>query len=212
MKALTIKGIITGLLLSFSLFSYAQEALWEQLNSQAVTLYQEGRSAEAIKVTLEVLKVAKETFGPEDPKVATALNNLGVFYFSLGKYTEAETYHKQALRLREKTLGPDHPFVAQSMNNLGELYRIQKIILKPNPSSNVHWRSEKNLMSPIIPISANPSITWLNFIRRKEILPWLNLFFTRLKDRGSGYGTKPLQVGKLLQQSCRNIFLSGEIY
>ena len=112
MKTLVIKIIFTGLLLLLSLSSFAQEALWEQLNSQAVTLYQDGQSMEAIKVTEEVLIVAKETFGPEHPKVATALNNLGVFYFSIGKHKESENFYKQALRMRETTLGPDHPFVA----------------------------------------------------------------------------------------------------
>ncbi len=65
-----------GLLFSFP--AYAQEALWKELNSKVIKFYQQDQYMEAIDAANEALKVAKKTFGPEHPKVATSLNNLAL--------------------------------------------------------------------------------------------------------------------------------------
>ncbi len=73
----------------------------------------------------EALKVAKESFGPDHPNLATSLNILAELYRAQGQYAAAEPLYQQALAIREKALGPDHPDVATSLNNLAELYRAQ---------------------------------------------------------------------------------------
>ncbi len=104
---------------------HAQETSWKQLNSRVITLYQQGRYAEAIEVAEEALKVARESFGPDHPDVATTLNNLAMLYYAQGRYAEAEPLSQRALAIREKALGPGHPDVAQSLNNLAVMYYEQ---------------------------------------------------------------------------------------
>jgi len=40
----------------------AQESRWKELNNQAVTLYEQGKYAEAIRLSLAVLRIAEETY------------------------------------------------------------------------------------------------------------------------------------------------------
>jgi len=61
--------------LLFAASTFAQEALWNELNNNARSLYQQGKYSEAAKAAEEALKVAEKTFGPSDPHVAASLNN-----------------------------------------------------------------------------------------------------------------------------------------
>ena len=111
------------LVVLFTVSTYAQDTLWNELNDQVVVLYQQGRYSEATKVAKEALKVAKNTFGSDHPNVAQSLNDLALLYKTQGQYTEAEPLYKQALAIREKVLGPDHPDVADSLENYADLLR-----------------------------------------------------------------------------------------
>ena len=117
--------IIAVLVLTFSSLVYAQEALWEKLNSKTKTLFKQKRYPDALSVAKEALKVAEDTFGPDNPKVATSLNNIAELYVIKGTYDEIEPLYKRALEINEKALGPDNPDVAISLNNLAELYYNQ---------------------------------------------------------------------------------------
>ena len=96
----------------------AQETSWNELTVEVLTLCQQGKYQDALKVAQRALQVAKETFGPNDPKVATSMNNLATVYRIQGNYIEAESLYKQALTAKELALGPNHPKVATSLNNL----------------------------------------------------------------------------------------------
>ncbi len=50
--------------------------MWEDLNKKSVELFQKGLHSEAVAAAKEALKVAEESFGSEDARVATSLNNL----------------------------------------------------------------------------------------------------------------------------------------
>ena len=146
----------------------------------AAKAYQEGRYADAEKSLQATLKAA-ETFGPQDPRLATSLNNLAVLYKTQGKYAEAEQLYKQSLEIREKALGPKHSDVAQSLNNLAEVYRaqgkyteaeplykqslaIREKALGPqrsSPGSGLHWGAP----------SPTPSHKFLAHAYR-EVRPW----------------------------------------
>jgi tetratricopeptide (TPR) repeat protein len=117
--------IIMVLELSFSLSAYSQEILWEKLNSKVHTLSKQRRYSDALSVAEEALKVAEDTFGPDNPKVAISLNNIAELYVIKGTYAEIEPLYKRALEINEKALGSDHPDVAISLNNLAELYYNQ---------------------------------------------------------------------------------------
>ncbi len=120
------KAIFTmALVLSFSSSVYAQEVLWEKLNGKAKTLFKQKRYPDALSVSEEALKVAEDTFGPDNPKVAISLNNIAEIYIINGSYDEIEPLYKRALEINEKALGEDHPDVAISLNNLAELYYNQ---------------------------------------------------------------------------------------
>ncbi|ODS29986.1 MAG: kinesin light chain KLC [Candidatus Scalindua rubra] len=66
-----LKTLLFVLALSFlSTSLYAQEKLWNELNAQANSLYQQGRYKEAVNVVKDALKVAEKTFGSNHPNVA----------------------------------------------------------------------------------------------------------------------------------------------
>lgn len=123
MKTLTKIILMILPLLLFTVPTNAQETLWNELNTRATTLYQQGQYSEAVKVTKEALEIAEKTFGPSHPSVATSLNNLALLYMEQGKYTEAEPLYKRALAIWEKALGPDHPDVAAVLENMAECYK-----------------------------------------------------------------------------------------
>jgi CHAT domain-containing protein/tetratricopeptide (TPR) repeat protein len=115
-------GVAYLLLLSFG---HAQQDLWEKLNNQVMSLYQQARYAEAIPVAQRALEVAETTFGSAHERTATSLNNLAQLYRAQGRYGEAEPLYKRALEILEKALGPQHPDVATSLDNLAVLYNAQ---------------------------------------------------------------------------------------
>ncbi len=75
-------------LLLWPAHAVAQQADWERHMRAGVAAYQQGHYAEAVKQTKAALRLA-EAFGPDDPRLATALNNLGEFYHAQGRYAQA---------------------------------------------------------------------------------------------------------------------------
>lgn len=108
--------------LALSAMALGQEALWQQLNAETLSLLKKGKYTEGVDTAKKALDVAKKTFGSDNTNTATAQHNLAELYFELGKYSEADPLLIQSLSIREKFLGPDHPDVANSLNNLGGLY------------------------------------------------------------------------------------------
>jgi CHAT domain-containing protein/tetratricopeptide (TPR) repeat protein len=90
-----------------------------------VTLFGQGKYAEATEVAKCSLALTEKKFGPEHPDVGGSLNNLAELYRAQGRYAEAEPLYKRALAIREKALGPDHPDVGDSLNNFALLYDRQ---------------------------------------------------------------------------------------
>jgi len=101
---------------------YAQDTSWDELNTQVVKLYKQGRYKEAAQVAEKALKVAKETFGANHPKVAINLNNLGSAWHALSEYQKAIELYEQALTIDRKVYGDEHPQVTIGLNNLGSAW------------------------------------------------------------------------------------------
>jgi tetratricopeptide (TPR) repeat protein len=116
--------VLSALLAATTPAARGQNTLWETHSRAGVEAYKAGRYPEAEKQFLAALEVA-ETFGPEDPRLATSLNNLAELYRAQGKLQEALPLYQRALAIWEKALGPNHPDVAQSLNNLAALYEAQ---------------------------------------------------------------------------------------
>ena len=98
---------------------------WEQVNQQAVKLYQQGKYPEALSLGQQALTLARERWGEEHENVATSLNNLAVLYKSQGRYSWAEPLYLEALDMTRRLFPDDHPHVATSLNNLAGLYDSQ---------------------------------------------------------------------------------------
>ncbi len=86
------KWLLAGLLclaLAAAAYTFVQGGRSENYNDAGYTAYQQGRYAEAEEQWKAGLKEV-ETFGPQDPRLATSLNNLALLYQAQGKYAEAE--------------------------------------------------------------------------------------------------------------------------
>lgn len=122
MKIIFAKFFVLLILLLIPTFVFGQEKLWEDLTDKAITLYQQRKHAQAIKVAREALEVAKKTFGPEHPNVAESMDNLATYLTADGNYQEAEALYLQSLALIEKNFGPKSGYLAIFLNYLADFY------------------------------------------------------------------------------------------
>ncbi len=97
----------------------------ENLNQQAIRLYQQEKYNEAISLAEQALAIRQEELEDNHPDLAESFNILAEIYKKQGRYAEAESYYQQALKIDQQIYGDDHPNVATDLNNLAELYREQ---------------------------------------------------------------------------------------
>ena len=100
---------------------------FDALNRQARELRSASKFDEAKKVGERVLALAESRFGPDDPKVASALEFLGDIA-EPNAFRHVQSLYARALAIREKALGPEHPDVAKSLSCLAYLYAGQHIL------------------------------------------------------------------------------------
>jgi tetratricopeptide (TPR) repeat protein len=92
------------------------------LKGRSEAYRQEGKTAEAAKVSAEALALAERTHGKKDVRITPYLNLHAQSLAAEGKFGEAEGLHLQALGLAVREHGENHPEVALQENNLGTLY------------------------------------------------------------------------------------------
>jgi tetratricopeptide (TPR) repeat protein len=114
----------------------AQQARWNELNAQALQLFEQGKYTEAIPVEQEALRVAEATFGEEHITVAASAYLLAVLYDKQGQYTEAEPLYKRAITIYEKASVPNQRNLAASLNNLAKMYKEQGRYSEAEPLFN----------------------------------------------------------------------------
>ena len=119
-----------------------------QLNEQGVTLFHQGRYAEAEPLYKRSLAIREKTLGPDHPDVAQSLNNLALLYQAQGRLAEAEPLFKRSLATWEKALGPEHPTVALCLNNIAALYRVQGRYAEAEPLSKRALAIRERALSP----------------------------------------------------------------
>ncbi|RKH67935.1 CHAT domain-containing tetratricopeptide repeat protein [Corallococcus aberystwythensis] len=78
-----------------------------QAFDQAVTLYEEGRYAEAVAPGERALALREAVLGGSHPDVAYCLNLLGELYRMQGDLTRSGGFHERALALREAVVNDD---------------------------------------------------------------------------------------------------------
>jgi CHAT domain-containing protein/Tfp pilus assembly protein PilF len=121
-------GYLAGafILAAFSLLpAAAQQARWYQLSEQVLQLREQGKAAEALPLAQETVRVAEQTFGPDNPHVGLSLNELGLLLTDEEKFADAETAYRRALSINEKAYGESSTQAAAVLNNIADLYRIQ---------------------------------------------------------------------------------------
>jgi tetratricopeptide (TPR) repeat protein len=89
------------------------------LQEQAETLWQEGRSDEAVALYRQAIMAREAALGPGHPAFGAGLNNLAVMLISTGRYAEAEPLARRALQIAEHALGREHVGYLSSLKNLG---------------------------------------------------------------------------------------------
>lgn len=133
-----MKNITKTLLIITSVFLfvtsvYAQEEAWKKLRAKSDALCMKGKFSKALEIAKEELKVAEETFGTNDIKVASTLNHLAEIYRVEEKYAEAEPLYKQALAIYKKASGADETEKGTILANLAWLYKAQNKYAEAEP-------------------------------------------------------------------------------
>jgi tetratricopeptide (TPR) repeat protein len=93
------------------------------LNEQVFSLWQRGRSREALPLARKALAIRLELLGEDHPQAILSVFNLAAQYQALHRYEDAKALYQQARDLFKRTLGVDHPHYATSLNNLAMLYQ-----------------------------------------------------------------------------------------
>lgn len=119
MKQLLLAVLLLQLMVGYG---SAQETSWEELNTRAIALNEQGQHSEAIKLEEKALKVAQERYGDNHAKVGLSLNKLGEFYLAQGKFTEAESFFQRSLAILLMTYTRNHPAVVSVLHNLTVLF------------------------------------------------------------------------------------------
>ena len=71
--------------LLFVTSAFAQETQWKKLTTKFEELYQQGKNSDGEKIAISSLELAKKTFVPDYPNVATSLSNLALLYRVQGR-------------------------------------------------------------------------------------------------------------------------------
>jgi tetratricopeptide (TPR) repeat protein len=95
------------------------------MNGLALSLYQQGKYAEAEAMQRQTLQLQETVFGKDHPDTLISMNNLASSLRQQGKYAEAEKFYQQTLESRDKMLGIDPLGTLATMNNLAEVLRQQ---------------------------------------------------------------------------------------
>ncbi len=90
-------------------------------NNLGNALVDAGRLGEAEPHLDAARSMARELFGPQDVRYATATANLGTLVGRLGRHSEGEALLLEALGLRQAVLGEDHSTVGATLGLLAEL-------------------------------------------------------------------------------------------
>ncbi|WP_434777960.1 tetratricopeptide repeat protein [Neisseria sp. Ec49-e6-T10] len=96
----------------------------ECLREQIVQLH--GNYTKILPLTMQMVSVAKNSFGVQSIEHAVALNDLGGVYRHLGQYFEAQNVFQKALDILESIVGINNPNYATTLNNMAGLLRLMK--------------------------------------------------------------------------------------
>jgi eukaryotic-like serine/threonine-protein kinase len=92
-------------------------------NWQAISLREQGKYSESLKLSSELFQLMKAKLGPDDLDTLSAMNNLACCYFHLDRHQMAIELDEENLRISKGKLGADDPETLAIMHNLALTYR-----------------------------------------------------------------------------------------
>lgn len=87
--------------------------------------WEQGRSFEAERLEIEVLRLRKEALGIKHPDTIRVIANLASTWRQQGRFDEAEQLDNEVLKLQKEVLGVKHPDTITAMANLASIWRQQ---------------------------------------------------------------------------------------
>ena len=100
------------------------ESRLTELDNQIALLDQRGQEKEALELTLEYPKVAKESKAENHVRYAESLAKAGKLYEKHHYYMQAEPTYRKAWSICQNELGPDADATVQQLNNLANVYQV----------------------------------------------------------------------------------------
>jgi tetratricopeptide (TPR) repeat protein len=110
------------------------------MNNLAQLLQDTNRHKEAEPLLRRALVINEASYGPEHPRVATALTNLATLLQDTNRLPEAELRMRRALDIDETNYSPEHPAVATDLNNLAHLLQTTNRLAEAEPLMRRHLK------------------------------------------------------------------------
>jgi tetratricopeptide (TPR) repeat protein len=109
--------------------------LWlgDNLWNQALSLYRQGRLAEAQSKVGEALQIYRKSYGMHYDNYPTALIIQGLILNKAGKLEEGEGVLREAVKLRAESLSPGHFWIAIADSALSECLTTQRRFAESEP-------------------------------------------------------------------------------
>lgn len=123
----------------FSAPSYAQAAVWVQVNSAGKSLYENSDLDGAEQKWLEALKLARQ-IAPHDPRVAETMSELAELYSRTQRLEQAAAMWKGAIRIKQLVYGDNSPELEKDLDNFAKTSRL---IGEDDLAQYADYRAEK---------------------------------------------------------------------
>ena len=121
---------------------------WEQLNTRAVTAYQQGWHSEAASLGEDTLVLAEEIFGRDHLNTSESLKNLAFICFAQAKDADAALL-EQTLKTRDgKALPSESPEESESLHSLVLLNFAKSKYSRAESLLNRALKIKKNALGP----------------------------------------------------------------
>ena len=109
----------------------------KELNKKIDRHYKSGDYSQAAALGEVALKITKDLYDADHPRVITALNNLALFYKLTERLDKAEQMYREAISLNEMSGGADHSETSTVIGNLAMVCLDQKKYGEPHSIHNM---------------------------------------------------------------------------
>ena len=99
--------------------SQAQETLWKELNSKAISYMNQAEYTKAKALLKQALRMAKEEFGHNHPNTAIVMESIAIYYRKTGDEEKARLWEERVKKIHTKP-GVERPAKEESEGVLGK--------------------------------------------------------------------------------------------